>query len=258
MGGRTPRKYRPGERVEARVVAIGRESVFADLGAKQEALFERTELLNDEGDLSIKIGDVVAAVVQGFADGQVQLAPLSVRSGDTIPDLEGNPYEAFLGGAAKASKPLLVEGARVTGKVVKIEKFGVFVQIDGTQGRGGQGLVPAAETQTPRNADLRKHFEVGGSVEAKILTIDETGRIRLSIKALSEDAERADYKKYASQKQQSESSFSRTGNLGTLGDKLGALASSVSSADPPGGPRQPLRPRPSARRVVDQKPPKKR
>jgi small subunit ribosomal protein S1 len=74
----------------------------------------------------------------------------------------------------------------------------VFVQIAGTQGRCGRGLVPAPETGTPRGADLKKHFTIGQDVEAKILGIDEAGKIRLSIAALGADDERGVFEAFKS------------------------------------------------------------
>ena len=91
-----------------------------------------------------------------------------------------------------------MEGARIKGKVTGVERYGVFVQIVGTQGRGGRGLVPTQETATPRGADLKKHFSVGQDVEAKILNIDETGKIRLSISALGADDERGVFEAFKS------------------------------------------------------------
>ncbi len=89
-----------------------------------------------------------------------------------------------------AAGAVLVEGARVKGRVTGVERYGVFVQIAGTQGRSGRGLVPTPETGTPRGSDLKKHFSVGQDVEAKILSVDAEGKIRLSIAALGADDER--------------------------------------------------------------------
>ena len=80
----------------------------------------------------------------------------------------------------------------VTGVVERIETYGVFVQIDGTKGRAGRGLVPQAELGVPRGTDLRKAFPEGTKVTAKVLETGE-GRLRLSIKGAKDAEERADY-----------------------------------------------------------------
>jgi small subunit ribosomal protein S1 len=83
-------------------------------------------------------------------------------------------------------------GAVVTGVVERIETYGIFVQLDGTKGRAGRGLVPNAELGVPRGTDLRKTFPEGTKVTAKVLETGE-GRLRLSIKGAKEAEERADF-----------------------------------------------------------------
>lgn len=83
-------------------------------------------------------------------------------------------------------------GSVVTGVVERIETYGVFVQIDGTKGRAGRGLVPQAELGVPRGTDLRKAFPEGTKVTAKVLETGE-GRLRLSIKGAKDAEERADF-----------------------------------------------------------------
>ncbi|MCL2726646.1 MAG: S1 RNA-binding domain-containing protein [Polyangiaceae bacterium] len=83
-------------------------------------------------------------------------------------------------------------GAIVSGVVERIESYGLFVQIDGTKGRAGRGLVPNAEIGVPRGTDLRRAFPEGTKVTAKVLETGE-GRLRLSMKGARDAEERADY-----------------------------------------------------------------
>ena len=103
-------------------------------------------------------------------------------------------------------------GSIVSGTVEKIEPFGVFLQLDGTKGRQGRGLIPNAELGTPRGSDTRKHFPEGTKLSAKVLETGD-GRLRLSIKAIKEDEERADFTGYRE-------SVVADGSLGTFGDVL--------------------------------------
>ena len=157
------RRYTPGDRLEVTVVAIAREAVFADIGGKQEGMFERAELADEDGALNVAVGSRVTAIVRGvdFATGQVRLSPVAIRktAEDAPTAVVPQPGQAAA----------VVEGARVKGKVTGVERYGVFVQVTGTHGRNGRGLVPTAETGTPRGADLKKHFAVGQDVEAKIV-----------------------------------------------------------------------------------------
>jgi small subunit ribosomal protein S1 len=191
---RSARRARRGDRMEARVVAIGRDAVFVDLGGKQEGFIERSALAAKDGSLPVEIGQTISAVVSRADGERVQLDPLFVRqSGAGLID-DGGELVAI---PRAKSGPLLVEGAQVKGTVTGVERYGVFVQIDGTQGRAGRGLVPTAETATARGSDLRKLFPVGSAIEAKIVAIADDGKIRLSIKALGADAERRDFEAYA-------------------------------------------------------------
>ena len=59
------------------------------------------------------------------------------------------------------SEVVIALGSVVKGTVDRIESYGVFLQIEGTRGREGRGLVPAAELGVPRGTDLRKKFPQG-------------------------------------------------------------------------------------------------
>src|SRR5208337_3398053 len=56
-----PVQFNPGQKVEARVVKISAEWIFLDLGGKSEGYLDRKELVNEEGELSVKEGDMVQA-----------------------------------------------------------------------------------------------------------------------------------------------------------------------------------------------------
>jgi small subunit ribosomal protein S1 len=78
-------------------------------------------------------------------------------------------------------------GQIITGKVERVEPYGVFLGFP-----GGRGLIPASETGTDRGTDLRKHFPLDQELKAEILEIDASGKIRLSITAAQRSEERAD------------------------------------------------------------------
>jgi small subunit ribosomal protein S1 len=181
-----------GDRVEVTIVAVGQSAVFADLGRKQEGFFERPDVTDADGKLAVSVGSKVQATVSSIdrQTGQVRLSPVAIRSA------EGEAFGGTMGMGAKGQTPLVVEGARIKGSVTGVERYGVFVQIAGTQGRTGRGLIPTSETATPRGADLKKHFAVGQEVEAKIVNIDPDGKIRLSVSAIARDEERSTFEKF--------------------------------------------------------------
>lgn len=180
---------RVGAKIDVVVTQIGKSDVFVSLGAKQEGFIERALLTDKEGKLSVEIGyRVTARVVEhGGKTGAVRLEPLVVRP----------PHDDTAQAAPQVEGPVLEEGLKVKGKVARVERYGVFLQIDGTQGRRGRGLIPTAETATPRGADLNKAFPIDAEIEAKIVKIEEDGKIRLSISALKVDEERSQFESFA-------------------------------------------------------------
>jgi small subunit ribosomal protein S1 len=88
----------------------------------------------------------------------------------------------------------------VKAKVVAIESGGLLVRILGVTGRHARGYITSAGTGTPRGTELRKAFNVGQEVEAKVVEVDpRRGEVKLSIKALSEEQERSAYQQYRQQ-----------------------------------------------------------
>lgn len=105
----------------------------------------------------------------------------------------------------------IVPGARLKGKVERIERYGVFVFL----APGKTGLVPMAETGIAKEADVARAFPVGGEVEVEILEVDPDGRrIRLSRKAVLDAAERDVVREYTDRKEPGREGF------GSLADKL--------------------------------------
>ena len=84
-------------------------------------------------------------------------------------------------------------GARLTGKVERHEKFGVFVFL----APGRTGLMPLSETGVAREADVVKAFPVGTDVEVVVVEVDPSGRrIRLSRKAVLDAQEAEELREY--------------------------------------------------------------
>ncbi len=118
-----------------------------------------------------------------------------------------------VGAGGAVSSANIVVGSVVAVVVEKIEQYGAFVQIAGAKGRAGRGLIPNAELGLPRGADVRKQLPEGTSLRAKVLETGE-GRLRLSVKAVGVDEERAAFEGYA------RTGGSGRSGMGTLGDLL--------------------------------------
>lgn len=70
-------------------------------------------------------------------------------------------------------------GSILTGKVTGITKFGAFVTI----APGKSGLVHISEIANSYVNDIHQHLTDGQEVTVKVIGLDESGRINLSIKA---------------------------------------------------------------------------
>lgn len=215
QGAQKRRKYQTGENIEVTIVLVAREAVFADLGGKQEGMFELVDLSDADGNVQVKVGSRVMAVVGNIdrETGQVRLKPVAVKAE------EGAESVALTTNTKSSGGPLIAEGARVKGTVTGVERYGVFLQIAGTKDRAGRGLIPAQETGTPRNADLKKHFTVGQELEVKIVGVAPDGKIRMSITAVANDQERAELAAYQkSEEKKGGTADKPVRGFGTLGD----------------------------------------
>ena len=77
-------------------------------------------------------------------------------------------------------------GEILEGKVTGITKFGAFVQLPG----GASGLVPISEIANAFVNDVNDYLSMGQTVKVKIVSINEAGKINLSIKQAQPSAPR--------------------------------------------------------------------
>ncbi|MGE0789971.1 MAG: S1 RNA-binding domain-containing protein [Sandaracinaceae bacterium] len=189
-----------GRVVAGQVTRLTDFGAFVRLAPGVEGLLHKSELGARIGHPSeaIEVGEqrlvVVREVDRARRRVSLALAPEGVAAGE----------------ATTRFAPVL--GAVVKAKVDKHEHFGVFVEIVGVRGRDGRGLVPTSELGLARGADLRKAMPLGTEITAKV--VDATpGRMRLSIRAAVEDAERAVFDSFRQDQ-------SAKGSMGTLGDLL--------------------------------------
>ena len=126
------------------------------------------------------------------------------------------PEDSARAGGAAASQPEIVPGARLTGKVERSEKFGVFVFL----APGRTGLIPVSETGVANDTNVSRAFPVGADVEVVVLDADPQGRrIRLSVKALHDVEEAEGVREYTERED-----VASAEGFGSLADKIrGAL-----------------------------------
>ena len=200
--------YSVGQVVAGRVTRVAEFGAFVELEPGVEALAHASTF-----------------APTGRADGWTKLvAPGMTGSFEILSlDLEKKRIGVALlaDGSARAdgagpSQSQIAPGARLTGKVERHEKFGVFVFL----APGRTGLIPMKETGVAREGDVVKAFPVGSDVEVIVLEVDPAGRrIRLSVKAIQDASEADEVREYAER-----ADAAPAEGFGSLADKLrGAL-----------------------------------
>lgn len=69
-------------------------------------------------------------------------------------------------------------GSILEGKITGITKFGAFVSLPG----GKSGLVHISEIANSYVSEVSEHVQVGQTVKVRVLSVNEAGKINLSIK----------------------------------------------------------------------------
>jgi small subunit ribosomal protein S1 len=180
-------KYAVGTRHAGKVARLLPFGAFVELEAGVDGLIHTQDLslkrIENPGEV-VKVGDEIEVVAS-------HVDPVQHKIG---------LHPALQGDAAKEAAQRVAPHKPVKAKVVTIESGGLVVRILGVTGRNARGYITAAGTGTPRGTELRKAFNVGQDVEAKVIEIDpRRGEVKLSIKALSEEQERSAYHQYRQQ-----------------------------------------------------------
>ncbi len=133
-----------------------------------------------------KIREVIGAggkVIRGIVEETGAKVDIADDGTITIFAVTGDAGEA----AKKMIEDIVAEvevGAIYNGKVVKLMDFGAFVRVVG----GTDGLVHISQIANHRVEKVADELKEGQEVRVKVLDVDRNGRIRLSMKALLEDA----------------------------------------------------------------------
>jgi small subunit ribosomal protein S1 len=213
-----PRKWRLGDVLDLEVVRVGKSEVFLALDGKQEGYIEAGELSDRDGKPLVFVGSRIAArIVHIDRDtGAVRLTPVS-----TDPILPAVADAGATPGTKAAPQSAVVPGMKVKGKIVGVERYGVFVEFTvlGVQ-KPARGLVPVSELGAPRGADLRKTFPLGTELSATVLSIDERGRTRLSVTALAAAEERRAFESFVAGPDDAKGKAAPRPTFGTFADLL--------------------------------------
>jgi small subunit ribosomal protein S1 len=163
-----PKRHEKGQTLEGRIVGIGQDVAFVDVGGKGEATIELAELKDADGNLEVKVGDRIQATVVSTVGG-VTLSRKLIRGAANARQLE----DAFHSGLA------------VEGKVESEVKGGYEVRMGGQR-----AFCPYSQIDVRRAADSAVH--IGQVYQFKIIEFKDGGQtLVVSRRALIEEEQRA-------------------------------------------------------------------
>jgi len=162
-------KYKVGDMIEGVVTGVVDFGAFIEFDDKLEGLVHISELawqrIDDPRDV-IQVGDKVKVKIISIDGSKVSLS---------IKVMKEDPWK-------KAVQKYKI-GQQVKGKVLKINPFGVFVELD----KDIHGLAHISELSEGRISDPSEIVKIGDTLKFKILSVEpENHRLGLSIRALKE------------------------------------------------------------------------
>lgn len=195
-----------GEKVSGRILSIGDEWVFIDLGAKSEGRIAAEELKDAEGNLTVKEGETLEATVTG-ADPESGALLLKRKAGgkgkkaaDVVPEIKqayeaGLPVEGTVSGINKGGAEVQVAGMRAFCPLSQLDlryvedpqkfvgqklAFRVSRLEEGNRGGRGPNIVLSRralleEEQQSRAAETRQKLQVGAILQGKITSLTTYG-----------------------------------------------------------------------------------
>jgi small subunit ribosomal protein S1 len=160
------KNWRVGERVEATISRITHNAVFVDLDEKRQAWIDPAELLGPTGQVTVRVGEVIAAHV-------IEVDPKSgnVKLGRSL----------GRGAGAAGLELARSQGIAVEGKITVINKGGAEVELEG----GIRAFCPTSQLENRFVADTSSF--VGRTLKFKVTEVRDGGRsVVLSRRALLE------------------------------------------------------------------------
>jgi small subunit ribosomal protein S1 len=161
------RRFERGEQVEGAIVSIGNESAFVDLGVKAEASIAVAELLDQNGELGVKVGERISARVINFENGCYRLG------------------RSVTGAGNEAIEEAFEAGLSVSGQVLALNKGGFEVQV-----MGKRAFCPISQIELGFTENPGEH--VGKSYTFRITEFSKGGRRFVVSRAALQREEKAE------------------------------------------------------------------
>ncbi|MDJ0808087.1 MAG: 30S ribosomal protein S1 [Gammaproteobacteria bacterium] len=187
-----------GDTVKGKVVSIQKDDIFIDLGAKTEGIVEREELIDEAGELTVSIGDVIEIAVSGNdeATGTLILGSQHARRMHGIEGLrqayaEKHPVEGLVTGTTKGGLEVEMSNVRAFCPASQIddnyvEDLETFVgerlafRITKIEGGRHPNLVVSRrvlleEEKKARASQTRSQLEVGVVMQGTVSSLKDFG-----------------------------------------------------------------------------------
>jgi small subunit ribosomal protein S1 len=201
--GRSKKKRKEptvGDEVRGRIISIGRDSAFVDLGAKSDGVIELSQLRDADGKLIVKEGDELTATVVevgGAAGGVVLKRVFGGRGAEGSAELEAAfqhrlPIEGVVSAVNKGGVDVTIGGSRAFCPISQLdlrhtEDASAFVgqklrfritRYEST-GRGANIVVSRRaileEEQAVRAAEVRGTLAVGSVLKGRVTALKDYG-----------------------------------------------------------------------------------
>ena len=197
-GHKKRRGPRPGDTVRGKVISIGADTAFVDLGGKAEGSLSLADLRDPEGRVTISVGEEIDARVVSFEEGQAVLRRSLGHGKQAHAELQqafelGLPVDGLVTGVNKGGVEVQVAGARAFCPISQLEarhvedatsfvgqrlQFRITRYEAGQRGRENIVLSRRAlleEEQRARAVETVKKITVGAVLEGKVTTIKDYG-----------------------------------------------------------------------------------
>jgi small subunit ribosomal protein S1 len=163
----------PGQKIEAAIVKITQDWIFLDLGGKSEGYLDKKELADENGNLSVKEGDLIEAYFLSSKHNE-KLFTTRIGAGDS---------------ARNHIEEVWRSGIPIEGVVIKEIKGGFEIKLAGDM----RGFCPYSQIDI-RRAENAKDY-IGRRLPFRITEYGERGRnIVLSARAILEEQKKKDEK----------------------------------------------------------------
>jgi small subunit ribosomal protein S1 len=147
------RKLYPGDKVSGKVLKVGRDTIFVDLGGKSEGIAEIQEFLDKEGNPTVKEGDWVEMRVASIRDGIYLTKGMKIQGPDSL-DILREAKENFI---------------PVEGRVSSVVKGGFEVNLSGIRAFCPLGQIDLQFCEKPEE-------HIGARYPFRIIEIKEKGK----------------------------------------------------------------------------------